>query len=469
MALPEEEALADALIRSDLSSFFARSFEIVNAGQSYQANWHIDVIADHLQKAFQKKHNRLVINIPPRFMKSLCVSVAWPAWLLGCDPHLRIMVASYSQSLSEKHSQDCRLLMQSEWYRRIFPETRIQEGENQKHKFVTTERGCRIATSVGGLTTGEGGDVLIVDDPHNALEVRSPSCRQRVTDWFEQAFMSRLNHPGEGVVVVVMQRLHPQDLCGYLYDKGSSWKVLKLPLQATQKQIFCYQKRRKVYKRGEILHPKRVNSFVLEQIRSEIGASAFLAQYQQHPVNQSDAMVELAWFGRYTPASLPENIRISQSWDTAIKTGIANDYSVCTTWAEAKNGHYLLDVCRVQLAYPALRQKVIRLADQWHPQRILVEDKASGQVLIQDLRRETSLPLFAIIPKQDKVSRMASASVLIESGNVFLPQSAPWLTAYEQEFLEFPSVRHDDQVDSTTQYLNWVHTSKRKEPTVRRI
>ncbi len=464
----DDESMFCALIRDNLESFIARTFATVNPGAEYLDNWHIDLIASKLEDVTAGKIKRLIINVPPRYLKSVCVSVAWPAWLLGNNPARRIMVASYSQILSLKHSLDTRLVMESDWYRALFEETRIVGDQNEKFKFVTTERGFRFATSVGGTATGEGGDFLIVDDAHNPLQAASDVQRQAALDWFDQTFMSRLNDKKNGAVVVVMQRLHVNDLTGHLLEKGG-WEHLCLPIVSD----------------GKLLHEEREGQAEIEQVKLDLGSYAFAAQYMQNPVAQEGGMVELEWFGRFdlevdfsfnpSPQSSPQTGRgnnmdkIIQSWDTAIKAGKANDYSVCTTWKEAEDGYYLLDVLQKKMEYPALKKAVIRLADEFEPEVILVEDKASGQSLLQDLRRETKLPLIAINPTQDKASRFAAVTALIEAGKVFLPKRASWLGDYEAQMLGFPNSAHDDMVDSTSQFLNWVRNKKKYSPQMRRI
>ena len=216
------------IVRGDFASFIKQSFYSVNPATKYLHNWHIDLIAEYLNACEQGEIKRLIINIPPRSLKSIAVSVAWPAWLLGHDPSRRIIAASYSQNLSLKHSLDSRLVMNSAWYKKIFPSVKIASDQNEKAKFVTTKRGFRIATSVGGAITGEGGNFLIVDDAHNPINIMSEVQRQSTLDWFDQTFASRLDDKRQGVFVVVMQRLHEGDLCGHLLNKGG-WEHLKLP------------------------------------------------------------------------------------------------------------------------------------------------------------------------------------------------------------------------------------------------
>ncbi len=229
----DERRLFDAILRQDLASFTAKAFQTVDPGTRYRDNWHIGLVAEHLAACARGEITRLVINMPPRHLKSLCVSVAWPAWLLGQDPGKRIMAASYSRALAVKHALDCRLILGAPWYRRIFPGVALAADQNEKHKVQTTARGHRIATSVGGTATGEGADVLIVDDPHNPRQAMSEKIREKALDWFDQTFSTRLDDKRRGVIVVVMQRLHERDLTGHLLARGG-WEHLCLPAVAEQ-------------------------------------------------------------------------------------------------------------------------------------------------------------------------------------------------------------------------------------------
>lgn len=453
----DEALLYPALLRRNLSSFIAKTFHTVDPATPYLSNWHIDAVAEYLTAASKGEIRRLIINMPPRALKSVCVSVAWPAWLLGHDPSRRIMAASYSQILSLKHSLDCRLVLESDWYKAIFPHLILAEGQNEKSKFVTTKRGFRFATSVGGTATGEGGNFLIVDDPHNPGQAASDTLRGNAIDWFQQTFMSRLNDKKRGVVVVVMQRLHPQDLTGHLIERmGNSWEQLCLPAIAEQRMMISLNGYQHIREADDILHPNREDRLLLEQARLELGSYGFAAQYQQQPVSLDNGMVKALWLRRY---ALAEGFStIVQSWDTAIKTGEGRDFSVCTVWGIVEQGYYLLDVFREQLEYPDLKRTAISLAKEWNPHAILIEDKASGQMLLQDMRREGSFPVIPIHPLQDKVTRFAGVTPLFEAGRVYLPHhtaETAWLAEYEAELLGFPHARHDDQVDATGQFLHW--------------
>ncbi len=453
--LLQDIRLYDAVLRNDLSSFIAKTFHTVDPSTPYLPNWHIEAIAEYLTAAARGDIQRLIINMPPRSLKSVCVSVAWPAWMLGRNPATRVMAASYSQTLSLRHSLDCRLVMMEPWYRRLFPKTHIITGQNEKAKFVTTERGFRFATSVGGTATGEGGDVLIIDDPHNPSQIMSTLWRQQAIDWFQQSFMSRLNNKHKGVVVLVMQRLHKEDLSGYLLaQQPGNWEHLCLPAIAEQPIAVHFGNFLKERPAGDMLHPGREGIQLLERAKQELGSYAFAAQYQQQPVSKEQGMLRPVWIKRYTePPHTPESIVLS--WDTAIKAGDKNDYSVCTVWAVVNDGYYLLDLIRQRTEYPELKHLAHNLAEKWQPHAILIEDKASGQSLLQDLRRESAYPLIPIMPKADKVTRFASVTPLFEAGRVFFPTRQPWLVDLEMELLGFPTISHDDQVDSIAQFLHW--------------
>ncbi len=394
-------------------------------------------------------------------MKSISVNVAWPAYLLGKNPSERIISASYSQGLSYKHSVDTRLVLESPWYQEIFPDVNIVEDQNTKSKFVTTERGHRIATSVGGTLTGEGGNILILDDPHSAQKADSKVDRETVISWYEQVFATRLDNKQEGVIVIVMQRLHAEDLCGYLLSKSDNWEHLKIPAETQRIKTFSFptQNRRHIMKRTDTLHPERENKETLEKLKGEIGSYAYAGQYLQEPAPIEGGMIKEAWFkNRYT--ELPEEFdSIIQSWDTAIKKDQLNDYSVCTTWGRVDNVHYLISCKKQKLEYPDLKRELIRQAELHNPNTILIEDKASGQQLLQDLRRDSDLPIVAISPKLDKIARLALASPTIEAGRVVLPGFAYWLDDFMNEITCFPNAVHDDIVDSVSQYLNWVKES----------
>ena len=446
----------DAASRSHFSLFLQRVMATVAPAAHYRHNWHIDAIAEYLAACARGEIARLIINLPPRMLKSTLVSVAWPAWLLGHKPAERIMVASYAQSLGIKHSTDCRAVLESNWYRALFPATQLSHDQNEKEKFATTVRGYRLAVSVGGAAIGEGGNILIVDDPINPMQASHRTQRDAVNQWFDHTFVTRLDDKQRGAIVVVMQRLHTQDLSGYLLEKGG-WEHLCLPAIApiaTTLRVggFFYARAE-----GEALHPDREDIALLERTKRELGSANFNAQYQQAPLSQVGMLIQPHWFPRLA-APREEGERCIQSWDTAIKTGTQHDASACATFVVKDGIHHLVDMLVVKLEYPALKRLIASHAERFNPEAILIEDKASGQSLLQDLRQETVLALIPILPTADKLTRLTRVTPMMEAGQLALPLYAPWLPAFEAEFFTFPDSAHDDQVDAVSQYLNWLRS-----------
>ncbi|MDR2078065.1 MAG: phage terminase large subunit [Rickettsiales bacterium] len=462
------ESLQRYIYSTSFRHFLERSFYLVNPGSKYLHNWHIDAICEALREVHSGNARRLIINIPPRYLKSFCVSVAFPAWILGNNPEKRIIVASYSEKLAIKHSLDCRMIMQSPWFRGIFQECIFSLEQNEKYKFSTTKNGYRFATSVGGTLTGEGGDILIVDDPHSPQQVMSSNYRQKVLDWYGNTFSSRLNDKKHGVIIVVMQRLHSGDLTGQLLEKGG-WLHLSLPALFEEKTTVKIGNFIRNVEGGEFLFPERESSKEIEKIKLDMGSYFFNAQYQQKPMAEGSGMLREEWLHEFTEDRKFGGIYLS--FDTAIKSGTNNDPTVCTVWGEQENKYYLLDVFRKWLEYPELKRSSIELLNRWKPNYVLIEDKASGQSLIQDLRRSYGYNIIPVKATRDKITRFAAVTPLFEGGAVFLKKNDAWLFDYKYEILNFPRGVHDDQVDSTSQFLDWIsrRNSRTREVRIARL
>lgn len=448
-----ERAYLDGMLAKSLSAFVMRSFKEVVPGQTYMHNWHIDAMAWHLEQCARGTIKRLIISLPPRSLKSLCASVAFPAWLLGQDPTKRILCASYTESLAANLSQGCRDLMLSPWYKRVFPGTLIGADRNSRLEFVTNRRGFRYATSVGGTLTGRGGNIIIIDDPLSADDGMSITGRNRVNEWFAQTLFSRLDNKREGVIILVMQRLHEEDLAGFLLQRGP-WTHLNLPAIATEaKRIQVGDG--KFYDRpeGEFLQPGRDGHAELDDTKAQLGSFKFSAQYQQDPLPQEGEIIKWEWFQFYD--SIPSGShRVVQSWDTASKDAEINDYSVCTTWFVYDDQYYLADILREKFLYPDLKRAVIDRAGAYGADVVVIEDKGSGTSLIQDLQEMGMVRPVAYRPEGDKVVRASAHSAKIEGGRVHVPRQAAWLDAFRNEVVQFPH-GHDDQIDSLSQFLWW--------------
>ena len=366
--------------------------------------------------------------------------------------------------MSLKLARDCRRIIESEWYRRIFPQTRIGGGKNSEEEFETTRNGGRFATSVGGVLTGRGGDILIIDDPMKPQDAYSDAKRRSTNEWFDNTLYSRLDDKKNGVIIMIMQRLHVEDLAAHVQE-GESWEVLKLPAIAESAERFELADGQIIERaEGEALHAERESLESLAQTRRTMTSHFFSAQHQQNPVMPEGNLVKRDSVQRYD--QLPERSSRDQiilSLDTAYKANEHADYSVITVWLVQKECVYLLDVIRGRYGFPELKRRVIQAHNKFKSDGILIEDKGSGTSLIQELKHER-LPAIAIKVQDDKLTRMHAALIMFEAGQVYLPNSASWLTDFEDELFSFPHGRHDDQADSVSQLLNWVREKRLHAP-----
>lgn len=461
-----------AILRRDFVSFIERSFYELNPQTRLLMSWYIEAMASKLEDCRRGNIKRLVINLPPRYLKSHCVSVAFAAWWLGHHPAAQIICASYGQDLADKLARDCRRVITSAWYKDLFT-TRLSPDKAAVDDFMTSQQGFRMATSVGGVLTGRGADLIIIDDPLKPDEALSEPRRSAVNEWYDNSLLSRLNDKNKGCIIIVQQRLHQDDLVGHVLEQ-EGWDVLSFPAIATADEIHNiesplgnYHFRRSA---GDALHPERESLETLAKIRKTIGEYNFTSQYQQEPIPPGGAMVKTEWLRYYLPEERPAKFeRIVQSWDTANKAGELNDYSVCTTWGEKDKHFYLLHVLRRRMEYPDLKRAIYEQARAHNADIIVIEDKASGTQLIQDLTNDGMHGIHRYEPPPcDKIMRLHSQSAAFENGLVLLPKEAHWLAEYVQELTGFPGCKYDDQVDSTTQALAWLRIP-RMEPRIRSL
>jgi hypothetical protein len=381
----------DAILRQDFPSFVGKCFCELNGGIPYLRNWHIEALAHQLERCRLGENKRLITTQPPRSLKSLIASIAWPAFILGHDPTKRTIGVSYSSDLAIKLARDFRQVVTSDWYRRVFPRT--ISTKDTETEFETSCGGGRLAVSIGGTITGRGGDYIIIDDPLKAEEALWKSAREKVNDYFRNTLYSRLNSKVTGVIVLVMQRLHEDDLAGRLL-KQDGWVHLNLPAIATREEHIAVGDGRFFdRKEGDVLHPVREPREALEQIQRTLGSRHFQAQYQQAPVPETGNLIHRDWLRYYdTPPTRTDTTRVIQSWDTAMKGEQIHDFSVCTTWLAHKGNHYLLDVVRRQCGYPALLELVIDQYRRHEPDGLLIEDKGSGTALTKICAIATKSP-----------------------------------------------------------------------------
>ena len=448
-------SVAAALRRRYLFCFLVAVFRTLHPGQPpLRPLWYLFAMCHALEEATAGRKRRRVISVPPRHLKSITASVALVAWKLGHDPSLKIMVATYSERLAREHAAACRQIMEQAWYRRLFPDTRIDRRSDRKLDFKTTKGGGRQAVSVTGSTTGFGADIIILDDCLKADEIESEAARETVERWYSGTLVTRLNSKREGVIISIQQRLGEDDLTAKLLALG--FDHLCLPSIAERDEAVPIGEGR-VYRRriGELLDPEREDAATLATLRREMGPAKFAAQIQQNPVAPEGNIVRIERLARYTgPIARGRFVKVCQSWDTGMSALATSDWSVCTTWGFSGDHWHLLDVYRAQLDYPDLRNAVIRLRAEWAADKVIIEDAGSGKALWQELRARGPFRPLMWRPAGSKEERLRGQLGQLEDGRILFPREAPWLDTYLHELRAFPG-RHDDQVDSTTQFLEF--------------
>ena len=447
-----------ALLRQNFGAFAERCFYELSPSQTYLHSWHLEALAYQLGEVAAGRCQRLLITVPPRSLKSLFASIALPAFVLGHDPTRKLICVSYAGELAVAHANSFRAIVNTRWYQDLFPGMRVDPRKDTETEVRTTSGGFRLTTTVGGSLTGRGGSIIIIDDPIKASDAQSEASRTKVNIWFDETLQSRLDNKKTDAIILVMQRLHVDDLAGRVLKAGG-WTQLDLQAISEEPQEVRLGPDRFHFRPvDDVLHPEREPREVLEALRASMGSVAFSAQYQQRPVPAGGNMIQWKWFGTWD--HLPEkrfDHKIVQSWDTASKAAELSDYSVGITALVTRDEIYVTDVVRERLEYPALKRRIIIEQQRWNAELILIEDKGSGTSLIQDLKADHLYPI-AIEPVGDKVVRMSACSARIEAGSVLLPRNAAWLDPFRAELMAFPNGSHDDQADALSQLINWTRT-----------
>ena len=467
LAMIQDEALKRQAERS-LRAFVEQAWPVLEPRTPFLPSWHIDCICEHLEAVTTGDMPRLVINLPPRYMKSLLVTVFWPAWEWLQAPETRWLFASYSESLATDHSVNRRQLLQSPWYRDGWGDRfQLTSDQNEKTQYRNSRRGIMTATSIGGTATGKGGNRIIVDDPHNPVQAESETQRQRAVDFFLQTLSTRLDDKRAGAIVVVMQRLHTQDLTATCLDLA--YTHLRIPAVAESRTTITFPRSSRVVTReaGDLLWPTREGEAEIAQRKTELGAYGFAGQYQQSPSPRRGGMFKRDWWSFYDefPTTLDE---YAQSWDLAVKGDPGSDYVVGLVAARRGADIFLLDRFKAQVSFPETLRAIRALCARYPQARtILVEDTANGPAVIETLTHE--IPgIIAITPKGGKAERAAACAPRVEAGNVYLPRpTAPngrrvparaWVDDFIEQLAVFPKGAHDDDVDAFTQLLlRWRH------------
>tara|TARA_R110001592_G_scaffold222022_1_gene477041 strand:- start:3719 stop:5200 length:1482 start_codon:yes stop_codon:yes gene_type:complete len=448
--MTDKKKTVEASLRNVLFLFMMKVFESLHGGAALMPNWHLKSLCYYLEECARGDTTRFVVCMPPRSLKSVCASVALPLWILGHNPAAKIICVSYSDDLARTFAKQRRAIIASAWFHMLFPNLQfltITEGE-----VITTKGGGIYTTSIGGTLTGRGADYLIIDDPIKGAGAMSEAERNQVIDWYQNTAYSRLDNKEKGVIIIVSQRVHTDDLVGRVLD--DDWGELVIRAIATEDEWFWTgPKTGYNRKEGEPLHAAWESLESLCKTKDIIGTYNFEAQYQQNPVPLVGNLFDPAWLVEYeTAPPLNEFDLVVQSWDFAQGTSAANDYSVCTVWGVKGIRYYLLHVFRRRLPFPQLLEAVKAMASEFMPHRVLVEEAGIGLSVVQSLKN-TGLPFKGYRPQIDKEARAVQTTALLEQGRVLVPKKAEWLQDFIAEYVAFPNGKFDDQIDSLVQFL----------------
>lgn len=466
---------------ASMYEFVRQSWHVVEPGVPFVPSWHIEEICEHLEAITAGQLRKLLINIPPRHSKSTIVSVMWPMWEWLTDPAHKYLCASYSGNLSIRDNLKARRLIQSPWYQERWGHLiKLSGDQNAKQRFENDRTGYRLATSVGGTATGEGGSRLILDDPHSAQEAQSDAIRASALEWFDVVWSTRLNDPKRDAMVTIMQRLHERDISGHILEDIGGWEHLLIPAEwdgVRRKTVLGPYDPRQV--KGELICAERFGPKEITELKQLLGVYGTAGQLQQDPTPSTGGILKTSEIQLW-PADkpLPQFEYILQSYDCAFTEKTSGDPTACTVWAvfthQGQRNVLLIDAWDEHLSYPDLRARAIKdwsteygatsvkdgIRRPRKPDRILVEAKASGQSLLQDLR-QARVPAVGYNPGMaDKVSRAHQAAPTLELGFVWVPESGKnrgqpvsWAQPCIKQLAKFPVAEHDDYVDTFTQAI----------------
>jgi predicted phage terminase large subunit-like protein len=446
------ERIYRAILATDFRAFVEYVFGLLRPGIPFKPNWHIDAMAHQVSRVASGDLKRLSIAVPPRHLKSIIASVALPAWYLGHNPSERVVCVSYSADLAKTHANDFRRVVTDPTYQAVFPKMRLaRETDSEIH---TTLRGRRYATSIQGTLTGRGGNLFIIDDPLKPADALSEPNRERVIEWYRSTLVTRPDDKQVARIVIVMQRIHVEDLVGYLLDNESGFEVLNLPSVAQSTATYDLGNgRTHTREKGDLLHPTHEPAEVLREIKKSMGSMLFSAQYQQAPEPPGGKIIKRKMLRYYNAVERRDTDRIVLSWDIALTEREEGDYSACVVLLNRGDLYYVIEVIRGKFKFDKLKAKIIEVKERYGVASLVIEQAGISYGLIQALR-EQNINVVDYKPKGDKLERLIALIDLFVGGSVFLPKEAPWLDGFVSELLSFPG-RHDDQVDALSQGLAW--------------
>lgn len=464
----DEKLIYKTVCENDLAFFLQQSFKIIYPEQTYEHNWHVDVLCKHLEAVHRGEIRNLDINIAPRTIKSLLINIVFPSWIWTKQPQKKIITASYAASLSIGFNIRRRALIKSDWYNSMW-KRELKEDRDTTHMFENKYNGFMMSTSVGGSITGEGADYLISDDLIDVNDAFSKTSRESTRFWFENTFYNRLNDAKTGARINVNQRLHEQDISALIEDEFKDWEHLVIPMVKTENQIQTSLNWIDPRKVGDFMHPER---FGIEEAKVHMNnAYKWSSQYQQSPVPIGGGIVKDEWIRYYD--LLPNDFdAMIISADLTFKGNKNSDYVCFQCWGRKGVYKYLVDVVRGQWSY-AMTKENFKIFLEKHPLagKKYIEDKANGSALISDMSKDTqgieAWPVkgSGISGTIDKVQRLYLVSSDFENGLVLLPRNDKLIELYVKELTSFTekgsTTGNDDMVDTTTMALIELKPKKR--------
>jgi predicted phage terminase large subunit-like protein len=472
----KENRASAVLAQRNFSEFVKQAWPIIEPGRPFVSGWHLDAIADHLQAVARGDIKRLLVNMPPRHGKSTLISALWSAWLLLNNPSIRLLCGSYAMNLAVRDNVKARRIIKSPWFQERYGDIfALMQDQDAKIKFETNKLGYRMSVSVGSSATGEGGDILILDDPHNIDEKESDPTREAALDWFDNTWSTRLNDQQTGAMVVVGHRIHENDVSGHILDTNDGeWIHLNLPAEyhtdnpcktypVTGQEVWSDPRTED----GELLWPERFPQIVIEKAKRRHGPLGYSALYDQNPIPPGGYVFNKAnersftispqgdMYLLITPSGV-QTVSVESCWelttsDVAAKEKEQNDYTVFSHWAVTPaNDVLLLDVSRGHWSIPKQKELARLMYRTWYSQRyraLYFEDVGYQSAIGQDLLTE-GIPCMEFHPKGDKVMRATGASIWQAAGKSYFLKGASWLEEWRNEIYKFPMMNHDDQVDT---------------------
>jgi predicted phage terminase large subunit-like protein len=448
------------LIRSDFRSFVRKAF-YTRHKKLLGKEPYLDLLAIELSRVARGETKRLLINLPPRHLKTFLASICLPAWMLAQNPSARILVLTYNGDLAERITYEIREIIQASWFSDIF-KTRIAKDRSRADDFDTEQGGGVFATSVGGPLAGRGADLIIFDDPMNLGSANNLKHIDFINQQFDSQIISRLNNPIDGRIVVIAHRLNKNDLSAHLSKQGH-WRHVVLPLVAERKRSYDLEGKLWVRKRGELLRP---NSHTVEELKRLARSENpdFELYYQQGQSNARRLDIKRKYFVPFD-APLPEGVPVILSIDPGQRGGPRNSFNVIQAWMPIAGHHLLIEQWREQCAFDGLRGAYRHFKRRHRAVVALIEATADGPALAAFAKGKQSIRVVDVIPdNRSKQARLLRHISLIRSRRIHIPKSALWRDDYINEFVEFPSSKFDDQVDATTQYLDWISSNPIPEP-----